>query len=106
MATWENQQLCIAGMDCFSPAQISIDRNTMGGSGGEPRKSVTLEHLAEVFGADGQNVLKRKAAVERLEYVAGIGRTAAYDALKADGPFGAYLDDTGEGLRFKAPSDA
>jgi 3-methyladenine DNA glycosylase/8-oxoguanine DNA glycosylase len=75
-------------------------------SGGEPRKSVTLEHLAEVFGADGQNVLKRKAAVERLEDVAGIGRTAAYDALKADGPFGAYLDDTGEGLRFKAPSDA
>ncbi|MCB1099691.1 MAG: AAA family ATPase [Verrucomicrobiae bacterium] len=74
-----------------------------GGSGGEPKKTVTLEHLAEVFGADGQNVLKRKAAVQRLKDVAGIGRTAAYDALKADGPFGAFIDDTAAGLLFKAP---
>ena len=53
---------------------------------------VTLEHLQEVFG-NGQRFLKRSLGVAELQRVAGVGRSAAYDALKADNWYGSLISE-------------
>ncbi len=42
------------------------------------------EHLRELF-ANGRNWLAVRQAAERLQELAGVGRSAAYDALKVIG---------------------
>lgn len=61
----------------------------------EPK--VREEHLREVF-EDGRSRSVLKHAAERLQEVAGVGRSAAYEALKLTGRFAALLvrePDTG-----------
>lgn len=49
------------------------------------KRKVTEEHLRELF-ADGKP-LRRSVAAARLEEIAGIKSSAAYEALKQNGPF-------------------
>jgi hypothetical protein len=51
---------------------------------------VTEEHIRETF-EDGRRAMKLKQAVERLQEIANVGRSAAYEALKLTGRFAALL---------------
>lgn len=56
-----------------------------GSPGGTRREAkVREEHLRELF-ANGRNWLAVRQAAERLQELAGVGRSAAYDALKVIG---------------------
>lgn len=54
------------------------------GGGTKREAKVREEHLRELF-ADGRNWLAVRQAAERLQELAGVGRSAAYDALKVSG---------------------
>jgi hypothetical protein len=58
-----------------------------GGAKPAPKKGVSELHLREVF-ENGSAWLKVKVAVEKVMGVAGVGRTAAYEALRPEGEFG------------------
>jgi hypothetical protein len=61
-------------------------------SGGKPpRKEVTEAHIRQVF-QNGNAKMLLKAAAEKLQETADVGRTVAYEALKPDGEFGWMLD--------------
>jgi hypothetical protein len=54
-------------------------------SGGAKREAkVREEHLREVFN-EGRNWLSQKEAASRLQQIAEVGRSSAYDALKMEG---------------------
>ena len=65
-----------------------FDWDEFRGEGGTKQPAVTLEHLREAI---GEQWLPLKEAVKALEFVAGVKRTAAYDALKKDGRFAKWL---------------
>lgn len=68
----------------FAPVE-NFDWETFdGGGGSKPRKGVTEQHIREVFD-DGDSFMLLKAAAEKLQEVAGVGRTVAYEALKVEG---------------------
>jgi AAA domain len=68
------------------------------GGAGKPRPPiVTEEHLRVVFD-NGETWLKRKEAEEKLEMIAGVSRTTAYEALKTyDGRFSEILRRRNDG---------
>ncbi len=54
-------------------------------SGGKsPKKEVTEAHIREVFEVGNARMFLKNAA-EKLQEVAGVGRTVAYEALKVEG---------------------
>ena len=69
-----------------------FDWDAFDSGGGTKREAkVREEHLRELF-ADGRNWLAVRQAAERLQELAGVGRSAAYDALKViGGRFSALL---------------
>ncbi len=70
-----------------------------GSSGAAPREAkLREEHIREVFGG-GKVWLEQKRAAERLMEVAGVGRSAAYAALKVmDGRFSHLLTRREDGM--------
>jgi hypothetical protein len=56
----------------------------------EERKIIKLDHLREVFG-DGMKRLELKEAAHDLATLVEVTDSAAYNALKEDGKFSAYL---------------
>ncbi len=68
-----------------------FDWDTFDGGGKQVKKGVMEEHIREVF-QEGEARMLLKAAAEKLQEVAGVGRTVAYEALKADGEFSRLLD--------------
>ena len=50
------------------------------GEGNKPAQKVTLDHLKQLF-QNGSVWLKRQEAVPKLEAIASIRRTAAYEVL-------------------------
>lgn len=79
-----------------------------GGSGGgaKPEPKVSEIHIRAVFG-DGRNAMQKSRAVEQLQEVASVGRTAAYDALKLEGGRFSHLlsEDPETGLIRVKPVD-
>lgn len=70
----------------------NFDWDTFDGGGGKAhKKAVTEAHIREVF-QDGSARMMLKSAAEKLQEVAGVGRTVAYEALKLNGEFGNLLD--------------
>jgi hypothetical protein len=67
-----------------------------GGGKAALKKGVTEKHLREVF-EDGGAWIKLKEAVEKLMEAAGVGRTAAYEALRTDGEFGRIMHKREDG---------
>ncbi len=70
------------------------------GEGRKPAQKVTLDHLKQLF-QNGNVWLKKSDAAPKLQAIAGIGRTAAYEALNPKNRFGEYLrcrDDGSIGL--------
>lgn len=67
-----------------------------GGGKAAPKKGVTEKHLREVF-ENGDAWIKLKEAVEKLMETAGVGRTAAYEALRTDGEFGRIMHKREDG---------
>ena len=57
---------------------------------------MTEKHLREVF-ENGDTWLKLKEAVEKVMQAAGVGRTAAYEALRPDGEFGRIMHKREDG---------
>jgi hypothetical protein len=64
------------------------------------RKTVTLEHLREVFDG-GDKRLELKDAAHALAALAGIGERSAYNALKEGGKWAARLSREGKFITFK-----
>lgn len=71
------------------------------GGGSKKRHAVELEDLAEIF-EDGEKVLSKNDAVKALTRLEGIGRSAAYAAIKPDGRFGDHLSECGGFITFRA----
>ncbi|MGB7769453.1 MAG: hypothetical protein WBN22_11450 [Verrucomicrobiia bacterium] len=70
--------------------------SSSGGARREPK--VREEHLRDIFG-DGKNWLTQKRAKEELMERAGVGKSAAYDALKLEGGrFSNLLTKNADGL--------
>ncbi len=67
----------------FAPVE-NFDWETFDGAGSKPKKGVTEQHIRDVFD-DGDSFMLLKAAAEKLQDVAGVGRTVAYEALKVEG---------------------
>jgi len=68
----------------FEPVR-DFDFTEFDSGGGTKREAkVREEHLRELF-ADGRNWLAVGQAAERLQELAGVGRSAAYEALKVNG---------------------
>jgi hypothetical protein len=61
----------------------------------EPK--VNEAHLRELF-ENGRRKMMLKQAAERLQEIAEVGRSAAYEALKLTGRFAALLARDGDGL--------
>ena len=74
----------------FKPVK-DFDWDAFNSDGRSQKKGATEEHLREVF-QDGDVRMLLKTAAEKLQEVAGVGRTTAYAALKLDGEFGHLLD--------------
>ena len=66
------------------------------GEGNKPDQKVTLDHLKQLF-QNGNLWLKKSEAVPKLQAIAGIGRTAAYEALNPEKRFGEYLQSREDG---------
>ena len=66
------------------------------GEGKKPSPKVTLDHLKQLFN-NGKVWLKKADAARKLQAIAGIGRTAAYDALNPEKWFGEYLQSREDG---------
>ena len=66
------------------------------GEGRKPAQKVTLDHLKQLF-KNGNLWLKKSDAARKLQTIAGIGRTAAYDALNPEKRFGEYLQSRKDG---------
>lgn len=68
----------------FAPVE-PFDWETFDGGGSKtPKKAVTEAHIREIFD-DGDVRMLLKEAAEKLQEVAGVGRTVAYNALKTEG---------------------
>ena len=67
--------------------------------GGESKSvpKVTIDHLKQLF-QNGNLSLKKSDAVRKLQAIADIGRTAAYDALNQDKWYGEYLSYRDDGF--------
>ena len=65
----------------------------------EERKIITLDHIREVFG-DGKKRLELKEAAHDLATRAEVTDSAAYNALKEDGKFSAFLSRSNGMLTF------
>ena len=63
---------------------MEIDWEAFDGESRAPKKGVTEAHIREVF-EDGDARLLLKEAAEKLQEVASVGRTVAYNALKTEG---------------------
>ena len=67
------------------------------GEGTKSAPIVTLDHLKQLFN-NGKVCLKKSEAVRKLQAIAVIGRTAAYEALNPENRFGEYLRCRDDGL--------
>jgi len=67
---------------------------------GEKRRTVILDDLDTLF-EGGKRQLARNTAVEQLMEQTGLGKTACYQALKADGKFNQQLNEQNGLLNFK-----
>ncbi|MSU50389.1 MAG: hypothetical protein EXS37_15110 [Opitutus sp.] len=67
----------------FSPVE-DFNWDTFDGGGKSPKKEVTEAHIREVFENSNARLLLKSAA-EKLQEVADVGRTVAYEALKIEG---------------------
>jgi energy-coupling factor transporter ATP-binding protein EcfA2 len=65
----------------------------------ERGRSVTSEHIIRAFGDDPE--LKVSEAAARLQPLANVGRSAAYEALKVPGPFSDILEKTEDGKKLR-----
>ena len=68
----------------FAPVETFDSEAFDGGGNKTPKKAVTEAHIREVL-EDGDARLLRKEAAEKLQEVASVGRTVAYNALKTEG---------------------
>ena len=65
-----------------------------------------VEHIREVF-ENGRRQLALKQAAERLQEIAEVGRSAAYEALKLNGRFaGLLVRDADTGLVGMKPGES
>jgi hypothetical protein len=80
-SVWERRNGLFARVENFNWEEFD------GGAKPAPKKGVSELHLREVF-ENGSAWLKVKVAVEKVMGVAGVGRTAAYEALRPEGEFG------------------
>lgn len=69
-------------------------------SDGEKRRTVNFDDLDTLF-EGGKRQLARNTAVEQLMELTGLGKTACYQALKADGKFSQHLVEQNGLLIFK-----
>ncbi len=83
----------------FSPVE-DFDWDSFASDGQCERATVTEEHMATLF-ANGAAPLKKAEAAKRLEKVANVGRSTAYEALKLPGRFSARLSETDGLLSWK-----
>ncbi|MBI3869294.1 MAG: AAA family ATPase [Verrucomicrobia bacterium] len=94
-----------AGLEFLPVAGFSWEAFDKGSSKREAK--VQEHHIREVF-EDGRSWLTQKEAASHLMEMAGIGRSAAYDALKVvEGRFSQMLTRRGDGtigLRFTGPT--
>ncbi len=67
----------------FVPVE-SFDWEAFDGESRSPKKGVTEAHIREVF-EQGDARMFLKEAAEKLQEIAGVGRTVAYNALKTEG---------------------
>jgi hypothetical protein len=89
----------------FEPVP-NFDFEAFDGGGTKHEPKVREEHLRELF-ENGRRRLKTKEAAEQLQALAGVGRSAAYDALKVfDGRFAAVLSKDDAGLLCFRPARA
>lgn len=65
----------------------------------ERGRSITSEHIIRAFGDDSE--LKISEAPARLQPLANVGRSAAYEALKVPGPFSDVLERSDDGKRLR-----
>ena len=65
-------------------APVEIDWEAFDGESRAPKKGVTEAHIREVF-EQGDARMFLKEAAEKLQEVASVGRTVAYNALKTEG---------------------
>ena len=68
----------------FAPVETFDWEAFDGGGSKTPKKAVTEAHIREVF-EHGDARLLLKEAAEKLQEVASVGRTVAYNALKTEG---------------------
>lgn len=80
----------------FVPVE-EFDWEGFDGGGTSKRKGVTEDDLKEVF-QSGEAWLPQREAVQKVMEVAGVGRTAAYEAVKLTGRFGGFLVRRDDGL--------
>jgi hypothetical protein len=74
----------------FAPVE-DFNWDDFDSGGKQPRKEVTEAHIREVF-ENGNARMMLKSAAEKLQEVADVGRTVAYEALKLeDGEFSPLL---------------
>jgi len=92
-SAWERSNGLFASVPDF-------DWDAFESQGQEQKGKITEEHLAAVF-QDGARTLPRSEARDALMELTGAHRAAAYEALKADGRFGAHLSDSGGQLSWR-----
>lgn len=68
--------------------------------GGSKRRVIELQDLAAIF-ENGRKTLSKGDASKALIAIAGIGKSAAYAALKPDGRFAKHLSEAGGFIMFK-----
>ena len=66
---------------------------------GSAKTTISLDDLEAIFD-NGAKMLSKSEAARLLQAQAGVGRTAAYLALKPDGRFGEHLSEAGGFLNF------
>lgn len=91
-SAWERRDNLFLEVENFDWEQFEA------GAGGKRREpKVTEEHIRSVFGG-GSSWLPQKDASKKLEGIAGVGRSTAYEALKVTGRFGGILHKREDGL--------
>ena len=75
----------------------NFDFEAFDSGSGKSEPKVTEAHIKELFD-NGRRWLIRKQAAERLQEIANVGRSAAYEALKPSGRFADWLIQREDGL--------
>lgn len=75
----------------------NFDFETFDNGTGKRESKVTEAHIKDLFD-NGHRWLARTQAAERLQEIAGVGRSAAYEALKLNGRFADWLTKRKDGL--------